>query len=324
MTLSEIASHVCEIVGTTDADSVALCKTFVQRRYSLIWDAHPWRETLDVMRGYTTLYFRDVVFTERQDAERILAVCWEDERQLAPADTVNLWMSDPAAFSSGGSIGSFTHLRRTAATKGNDWLEDANSQFGLLVRTTSTAVLTLKGLPFEGVETTVETTSPGSLAWAAIPQYWREIHSATVSSEFDDFIEVAPVDVPGTNILLSVVTAGQTTTFPTFLQIRLSQKADANNRVVRAIFKQKCQTLADGDTPLLPNVTEALINFAQADMLERQRQYSKAQVKKTEGAGLVQMLVDLQRRQTADGSQIIPCIEPDAYAPIGQASKGYW
>ena len=325
MTLAEIADHVCEIVGTTDADSVSLCKTFVQRRYSLIWDAHPWRETLDVMRATTTQNFRDVVFTERQDAERILAVCWEDQQQIAPADLVNLWMADPAAFAStGGQIGSFTHLRRTAAKKGNDWLEDANSQFGLKVRTTSTATITLKGLPFDGVETTTTVTSPGSLAWTAIPNYWREIHSATVSGEFDDFLEVETVDVSGVGVLASAVTAGETTTLPTFLQIRLSQKADTSARVVRAIFKQRCQTLATDDTPLLPNVTEALINFAQADMLERQRQYSKAQVKKTEGAGLVQMLVDLQRRQTADGAQIIPAIEPEPYGLAGQQSKGYW
>lgn len=323
MTLAEIADHVCEIVGTTDADSVALCKTFVQRRYSLIWDAHPWRETLDVMRATTTQDFRDVVFTERQDAERILAVCWEDQQQIAPADLVNLWMADPAAFAStGGQIGSFTHLRRTAAKKGNDWLDNSNSQFGLQARSTTTVSITLKGLQYDSIESTVTVSSPGSNVWQGLGR-WREIHGVTVTGEFDDFLEVETVDVPGVGVLASTVTAGETTTLPTFLQIRLSQKADTSARVVRAIFKQRCQTLATDDTPLLPNVTEALINFAQADMLERQRQYAKAQVKKTEGAGLVQMLVDLQRRQTADGSQIIPVIEPDPYGRIGVASKGY-
>lgn len=325
MTLSEIASHVCEIVGTTDAESVALCKTFVQRRYGLVWDAHPWRETLDVMDAATTANFRDVVFTGRPDADRILAVCYQDERQLQAAEIVNLWMSDPAAFAStGGTIGSFTMLRRTACKVGNDWLFENNSQFGLQARSTTTVSVTLKGLPVSGVPTTATTTTTGSSAWTALSNFWREIYAISITGEFDDFLEVETVDVSGVSVAASNVTANTVTELPTFLQIRLAQKADESNRTIRAICKLRAETLTNDDTPLLPNVTEALINFAQADMLERQRQYSKAQVKKTEAGAMVQMLVDLQRRQTADGAQIIPVMEPLAHGLAGEPTKGYW
>lgn len=50
------------------------------------------------------------------------------------------------------------------------------------------------------------------------------------------------------------------------------------------VAKRPCPTLADGDTPALRNVDNALLAFATGDMLERQRHYAKAQAKFQEAA----------------------------------------
>lgn len=330
MTLAEIADHVCEIVGTTDADSVTLCKTFVQRRYSLIWDAHPWRETLDVITQTADSDYRDQVFRKGANIERILAIGWDDLITLEPVEWTNLLLQDSAAFTAtGGSVGQFTLRRHTPVWHGVDWLE-TNGASGLSVRVTNLntatpVTITIYGPRFYGlgyaeqVSQVIDTTSEFSIPLSRFREITRITLSTTGFASGND-LELGTTGGTWTDFF---VTPDTITEAPVYPQVRLSKKADSA-RTMRALGKLRVQTLADGDTPLLPNVTEALINFAQADMLERQRQYSKAQVKKTEGAGLVQMLVDLQRRQTADGSQIIPAIEPDPYGLAGQQSKGYW
>lgn len=65
--------------------------------------------------------------------------------------------------------------------------------------------------------------------------------------------------------------------------------------------------LADGGaTPILRNIDNALLTFATGDMLERQRQYGKAQAKFEEGAAHLAALVELETRQGGQIVQLIP------------------
>ena len=65
--------------------------------------------------------------------------------------------------------------------------------------------------------------------------------------------------------------------------------------------------LADGtSTPVLRNIDNALLAFATGDMLERQRQYGKAQAKYHEAAAHLAAMVDLEVRQGGQIIQLIP------------------
>ena len=64
--------------------------------------------------------------------------------------------------------------------------------------------------------------------------------------------------------------------------------------------------MADTDTPALNGVDNALLAFAEGDMLERARQYSKAQIKYQEAASQVQIMKDLENGQRQSISRIIP------------------
>lgn len=46
MTLTEISSFVCEKMMDTETASVTLCKSFINRRYKMIWDSAIWNESL--------------------------------------------------------------------------------------------------------------------------------------------------------------------------------------------------------------------------------------------------------------------------------------
>ena len=49
-----------------------------------------------------------------------------------------------------------------------------------------------------------------------------------------------------------------------------------------------------------------VLALASADMLERQRQYGKAQAKVQEAQGQLQILLDLEKNQSANESRIVP------------------
>tara|TARA_R110000751_G_scaffold238309_2_gene339167 strand:+ start:158 stop:883 length:726 start_codon:yes stop_codon:yes gene_type:complete len=75
--------------------------------------------------------------------------------------------------------------------------------------------------------------------------------------------------------------------------------------------KLKWVTLGDDDSPILNGIDNALLAFAEGDMLERSHQYQKAQLKFTEAAAHVQIMRDLENGQKQNISRIIPYTEPD-------------
>jgi len=64
--------------------------------------------------------------------------------------------------------------------------------------------------------------------------------------------------------------------------------------------------LTDTDTPALNGIDNALLAFSEGDMLERSRQYGKAQIKFQEAASQVQIMKDLEKGQRQSISRIIP------------------
>jgi hypothetical protein len=66
--------------------------------------------------------------------------------------------------------------------------------------------------------------------------------------------------------------------------------------------------LHDFEAPALSNVENALLAYAMADMLERQRQYAKAQLKLQEAQEQMALLHDLERHQSASETRIIPAM----------------
>lgn len=78
--------------------------------------------------------------------------------------------------------------------------------------------------------------------------------------------------------------------------------------------KLKWLALGDTDTPCLRGVDNALLAFAEGDMLERARQYGKAQAKYTEAAAHLGIMRDIERGQQQAVSRIIPLEE--GYDPI--------
>jgi hypothetical protein len=68
--------------------------------------------------------------------------------------------------------------------------------------------------------------------------------------------------------------------------------------------------VGDEEEPVLTGATTALLAFAEGDMLERKRQYAKAQLKFSEAQSHVETMIDNEMRQAGAGARIIPDTDP--------------
>lgn len=83
----------------------------------------------------------------------------------------------------------------------------------------------------------------------------------------------------------------------------------ASSGTLYVLGKLKWVALADSDSACLRGADNALIAFVEGDMLERARQYGKAQAKYAEAAAAVQIMRDVERGQQTVISRIIPMDE---------------
>lgn len=94
-------------------------------------------------------------------------------------------------------------------------------------------------------------------------------------------------------------------TYQGFACVRMVPTPDVDSTAY-CLGKVKWQELQDSHTPLLRGVDNALIAYAEGDMMERARQYGKAQAKFAEAAAHVGTMKDLEKNQTQTISRIIP------------------
>lgn len=73
--------------------------------------------------------------------------------------------------------------------------------------------------------------------------------------------------------------------------------------------KLKWVALGDSDSPCLRGVDNALLAYAEGDMLERARQYAKAQSKYAEASAQIQIMRDIEKGQQQSVSRIVPMEE---------------
>jgi non-ribosomal peptide synthetase component F len=94
------------------------------------------------------------------------------------------------------------------------------------------------------------------------------------------------------------------------LQLHYDYEAGADEEVITVLAKRRCIELEhDNDTPQIVNIDDALVAYAVADLLERERQFGKAAAKVQEAIALVNGMLLAERDQNQNHSQIIPVTE---------------
>ena len=231
MTLSELATFITSKLSDTDAASVTACKSYINRRYQMIYESALWTETLGVSTkavtaGDTSItidgapsvtFYHSVVapttFIDFPVAVKFTVTGEDDGADILNADWITFFQLDP-----------------------NAWIDVSNR------RAKPTNFI---NLPKDG----------------------------------SGYARIKPVPVP----------------------------ADAGSLYV--LGKLKWIALGDSDSPCIRGIDNALLAFAEGDMLERARQYGKAQVKQGEAAANVKLMLDIEKGQQQSISRIIPMEE---------------
>lgn len=100
MTKSEIAIFVGEKVHSTDDDSIAVFKSFVDRRYEMIWNAELWRESLGTYS--TTVTSGSDLVELTSDMDFPVSAYW-DEKEITPVDYQRVFQINPALLAESGT-----------------------------------------------------------------------------------------------------------------------------------------------------------------------------------------------------------------------------
>jgi len=115
MTKSNIANFVGEKVHSTDDDSQAVFKTFVDRRYEMIWNAELWRESLGTVSQTVASGTDTVSLSTTMDFP--VSAYW-DEREITPVDYQRVFQMNPALLAETGTPTDFIVLPKTTGPSG--------------------------------------------------------------------------------------------------------------------------------------------------------------------------------------------------------------
>jgi hypothetical protein len=332
MNLSQLANYVCSKVRATDANSLALCKTYLAARFQMIWESELWRDslvfvtaTLDPTNPNNNLGLdAQGVWLLPPIADKVLALR-DHDRAYTVVSAEEYFQSDLDEFGAQGTAVSFYHLASCAAAAGAPGFFYQQSSSAEAGGTSGNArgIRQDPNLP-AGYSTTFDGSTNISNGAQALDNWtWSEVTSFTKG------VTVGNVTLglsTSAGLFPLVVLQPGDTAAPKRCRIQLVEipRAAVN---LRALVKRTMQPLVnDQDTPKIRGLDNALIAFAQADMLQEQRQYAKAQ-------GLMQeasvLLLDAKKGevyQQAARPRIIPAAEPPAtaYSGGGFQWKGYW
>ena len=231
MTLSELADFVTTKLSDTDAASVTVCKSFINRRYQMIWDKYLWTETLGVV------------------SKAVVASDTSLTLDGAPDITFYQSASVPTTFID------FPVATRFTPTGQDDGMEAIGYDWQTFFQLD--------------------------------PNVWNDVSGRRATPT--GFINL-PKDGSG------------------YCRIKPVPTPDAAGTLY-VLGKLKWVALDDNDSPCLRGVDNALLAYVEADMLERARQYGKAQNKYAEGKALEQVMTDIEKVQQASGSRVVPLEE---------------
>jgi hypothetical protein len=236
MTLSQLASFICTKLSSTDTDSVAACKQFLNRAYQTIWDSTLWTDTLGVASKAVT----------------------------AGDNSVTLDSIPDITFYQSGSTPT-TYIDFPVAVK---FTEDGQD---------------------DGVEAI---NSDWATYFQIDPNVWNDVASRravprgyiNLPRDASGYARLRPVPIPQSDGTLFV------------------------------LGKLKFVELGDSDSPCLRGIDNALLAYAEGYMLQRARQYGKANAMFAIGSEQLAIMRDIEKGQQQSVSRIVP--HEDGYDQI--------
>jgi len=304
MTLAQMAAAVCGKVNQSETEDQVACKSFLTFRHDMIWADALWKDSLTEYRqtlspdGYTPssnwLPTKGVLLLPPVIGE-VLAVR-SDSRKLNVRRPEFYYRVDWDAFAKQGEACDYVLLPRCVWEFDTAQLAYAYSD----AEGDAAANYYLDYLDADGVGITRVTNTLSSQEGAyteRIDQVLKSGTNGTVHFIYSDNSGNHPIFD-----LLTGETAAKQRERVRFLYI------PTQAMTLRLLGKRVCPSFTnDLDQPAIRGSENCLMAYAQADMLERERQYGKAQIKiQNEATPLLTQLKGVEVVQQAHNQQIVP------------------
>jgi hypothetical protein len=312
MTLSELATLACTKMGRLDDSSIAEAKLYAKARYRMVWDSRLWRDSLSLITlsgSQLTNEFGDLLTDDDGNiltaglidqqiilpaiVDRVVTCRWGDSNVLQNETLGSMFYLSPEVFEQTGDPLTFSIVAPSAVSQSPGGLS-------LTMRSTSadaTYTVTVRGT-LSDVDQTERITLSGTSPTASTYSYDDILLLSKPSLDYDLIVKDS---LDGSLLTLSADEASRVHQRIHFH----STPREAGSLLV--LYKRRCRDLTkDSDGTEVTGIDNALLAYVIGDMLEGQRQYSKSQLKGSEGSMLLQQAVDMEVHQSASNIRIIP------------------
>ena len=110
MTKNDIAQLVADKAQKSDEASLTLLKTFVDRRYDMIWNSALWRESLAT--DSQTIAIDTETVTLATELDFPVSARWDD-KEITPVNYSAVFQIDPTLFNDSGEVANFIVLPKS-------------------------------------------------------------------------------------------------------------------------------------------------------------------------------------------------------------------
>jgi len=308
MNLLDIANHVCERLGSTDADSVTQAKKFARRRYQQVYDAQAWAEGMGAVEvttdasGIAVVPHLSHIWQVRKGSSGAAHVLEQVDRQrvlLIAPDALDE-AGEPVAWSEIEPVGALRQPTQQDYFSVDSSSPADNQQVRLVVSDPTDGRFATSRLD---LTVTLAGTTPITVADDGTPLGYVSTILQFSKPETQGNVRIYEPIING--VMQTLRPNELTQRFP-----RVQLMRDPEEATSLVVFgKLKCVPLLhDADTPALSGIDDLLCAFVTGDMLEREQQYGKANIKFQEANGLLAGRIQAERTLKGNRIQLVPSV----------------
>lgn len=328
MNLASMAQFICDKVRKTDTDSLAKCKNFIRQRDQMLYDAHLWRSSLyeftkQIDPINVTLHAIGIVMLP-DCIDKVIAVR-SDRYEMKPENLETFFQTSFDYFSQVGAPMQYSLLspvvNQLATPKPMLVKNESASDNGLTVTVRyidDSNSIKRSTVTLNGASQQVGTGNVKVIEGFDKPATVGIVHlySNAVYSGGWTWIDDSPLNPTDTS-----AEKLQRLRLFSIPDIKLSPQP-----VLRILVKKKYDPMqSDSEESRLGRGAEnALMAYAIGDMLERSRQFGKAQSKFQEAASLAAGMSGIEYEQQSNRMRFIPSVEPMADSATLVPTKSFF
>lgn len=305
MNLGDIAELVTSKLGKTDVDSVAICKKFIRHRHQMIYDSDLWKDSIAILQFNLPEYFNDTDYAQEMsfpyEIDRPMAIALDDQT-LNYAEIQYLIVNQPSdLFATGTPIG-FTEIEPRVFDR------TLNLGEGGAFR------ISVNGVSDPG-DDGVQLYCKGSFQGKPLADTITLTTSTVLGTKFfDKLVYVSkpvtkgPVTIDNSTGNVEEIPAECEKYFKATIRFNNKPRYVSGTSIkINVLGKRRIRPLVnDSDELQIRGIDNAMLAYVEGDMLERMKQYGKAQVKFGEGQTMLAVARDVERAQSAHVQRLTP------------------